>query len=194
MTWVNPVVNSNWINQQAFVAELDPTGSKALFATIIAAPTQSGLAVDAAGNMYHGMSDNCAGAIVTPGAFQQTNHMQPFGCGNFASSGYVAKISAQVTVTVRLAALPSPVAAGQSVTLTATVTPTATYASVPTGTTEFQKRRDHVEYDYAQLLRCGNLFHLHTRVEHLRPERRDRHLAPPERGYASTGAPEEQAR
>jgi hypothetical protein len=117
-----------------FVSELDPTGSKLLFSTMFGAGNDSmmpaGLAVDPAGNMYVAMNDETAGTIVTPGSFQQT-----FGGW---TDGFVARISAQGAATVALAASPSPVAAGQSVTLTATVTPTATYASVPTGTIEFQ--------------------------------------------------------
>jgi hypothetical protein len=137
MTWLNPVEDTSTGNGDSFVAELDPTGSKLLFATPLHIASEAGLAVDAAGNMYLGMSDNCGGDIVTPGAFQQTNKNQPTNCGNFSNSGYVAKISAQGTATVALAPSASPVAAGQSVTLTATVTPTATYASVPTGTVAF---------------------------------------------------------
>jgi hypothetical protein len=121
-----------------FVSELDPTGSKLLFSTEFGGMNPGGLAVDPAGNMYVAMSTPCAGAIVTPGSFQQAAKDIASGCGNFSSTGFVAKISAQGTATVALVAAPSPVAAGQSVTLTATVTPTATYASVPTGTIEFQ--------------------------------------------------------
>jgi hypothetical protein len=139
LPWFNSIEsNTTDGNSSSFVAEIDPTGSKLLFATPIDVVAEAGFAVDAAGNMYFGGSDNCGGDIVTPGAFQQTNKMQPTNCGNFASSGYVAKISAQGTATVALAPSTSPVAAGQSVTLTATVTPTVTYASVPTGTIEFQ--------------------------------------------------------
>jgi hypothetical protein len=125
-----------------FVSELDPTGSKLLFSTEFGGGgdgiVSGGLAVDPAGNMYVGFTDPCAGTIVTPGSFQQINHNQGTGCGNYAGTGYVAKISATGTATVALAASPSPASAGQSVSLTATVTPTATYASVPTGTVEFQ--------------------------------------------------------
>jgi hypothetical protein len=135
-------LENTWLGTPVFVSELDPTGSKLLFSaglgpgnsgTMIA----GGLAVDPAGNIYVAMTDPCAGAVVTPGSFQQTNH-QTSSCAEFSSNGYVAKISATGTATVALAASPSPASAGQSVTLTATVTPTATYASVPTGTIEFQ--------------------------------------------------------
>jgi hypothetical protein len=135
-------LENTWLGTPVFVSELDPTGSKLRFSagfgpgnggTMIA----GGLEVDPAGNMYVAMTDPCAGAVVTPGSFQQTPHMTS-SCAEFSSTGYVAKISATGTATVALAASPSPVSAGQSVTLTATVTPTATYASVPTGTIEFQ--------------------------------------------------------
>ena len=138
MTWLNPVEDTSTGSGDTFAAELDPTGSKLLFATLIHIAAEAGLAVDAAGNMYLGMSDNCGGDIVTPGAFQQTNKNQPTNCGNFSSSGYVAKISALGTATVALVPSPSPAFPGQTVTLTATVTPAATYASVPTGTIEFE--------------------------------------------------------
>jgi hypothetical protein len=126
-----------------FVSEFDPTGSKILFATEFGTGlsdnmTPAGLAVDSAGNMYLAMDDNCAGSIVTPGSFQQTNHMQSSGCSEFSTTGFVAKISATGTATVALAASPSSAYAGQTVRLTATVTPTATYASVPTGTIQFE--------------------------------------------------------
>ena len=138
MVWLNPVEDTSTGNGDSFVAELDPTGSNLLFATPLHIASEAGLAVDAAGNMYLGMSDNCGGDIVTPGAFQQTNKNQPTNCGNFSSSGYVAKISALGTATVALVPSPSPAFPGQTVTLTATVTPAATYASVPTGTIEFE--------------------------------------------------------
>lgn len=132
---VNPVESNSGNQSEQFVAEFDPTGASLLFSTYIFAPgpaQAAGLGVDAAGNMYlAGNIDNLAGLLVTPGAFQQT-----FGGGS--GDGYVLKIATQGTATAALVASPSAVPAGQSVTLTATVTPTATYASVPTGTVQFQ--------------------------------------------------------
>ncbi len=136
-------LENTWLGTPVFVSELDPTGSKLLFSaglgpgnggTMIA----GGLAVDPAGNMYVAMTNPCAGAVVTSGSFQQTNH-NTTGCAEFSSTGYVAKIAPLGTATVSLAAAPSPAALEQSVTLTATVTPTATYAFAPTGTIIFKE-------------------------------------------------------
>jgi hypothetical protein len=134
---VNPVEPDENSLNEAFVTELDPTGKGLLFSTYISTPSGSysdGLGVDTAGNIYLAGTIGSTGLIVTPDAFQQTYNGAGFGDSN----GFVAKIAAQGTAAVALVASPSPVSAGQTATLTATVTPTAKYASVPTGTVEFQ--------------------------------------------------------
>jgi hypothetical protein len=142
---VNPVYGNK--NQQpAFVSELDPTGSQLLFSTLIDAGGGNGmgpgrLAVDPKGNIYVAMSDPCAGALVTPGSFQQANKVVATGCvagTSFNTTGYVVKMMAVGTGTITLTAAPSPAEVDQAVLLTATVTPTATYASVPSGTVQFE--------------------------------------------------------
>jgi hypothetical protein len=129
---VEPVPNTD---SEQFVTELDPTGATLLFSTLVDNPgavEPGGLGVSATGDVYlAGNLNNVAGIIVTPGAFQQTY-------GGGSGDGYVLKFAAQGTATMTFAAAPSPVAAGTAVTLTATVTPAAKYASVPTGTVEFK--------------------------------------------------------
>jgi len=129
---VEPIPNTD---SEQFVTELDPTGATILFSTLVDNPgavEPAGLGVSPAGDVFlAGNMNNVAGIIVTAGAFQQTY-------GGGSGDGYVLKFAAQGTATMTFAASPSPVAAGQAVTLTATVTPTAKYASVPTGTVVFQ--------------------------------------------------------
>jgi hypothetical protein len=137
---VEPYAGGNW---ETFVAELNPTGSKLLFSTAIGnggtgggtyAP--AGLAVDAQGNIYSAGNTNDTGLLFTPGAFQTPTDFGTQCC--VPENGVVAKISAQSTATVALAVSSSPAQAGQAVTLTATVTQAQQYASMPTGTVEFQ--------------------------------------------------------
>ena len=141
---MNPVYG-NKTQQPVFVSELDPTGSQLLFSTLIDSGGGSmgpgSLAVDPKGNMYVAMSDPCAGALVTPGSFQQANKVVATGCVAGTSTnttGYVVKMLAVGTGTITLTAAPSPAEVDQAVLLTATVTPTATYASVPSGTVQFE--------------------------------------------------------
>ena len=135
---VNPVESFSGFQGETFVSELDPTGKNLLFSTGIYSPSfneTAGLAVDATGDIYLAGNIDTAGLLVTPGAFQQT---YAGGSSGAYGDGFVLKIAAQGTATAALVAKPSPVSAGQTATLTATVTPTETYASVPTGTIEFQ--------------------------------------------------------
>jgi hypothetical protein len=130
LPWVNPVETNSTGNQEAFVAKLDPTGSKLLFSTPIgsagvSSQAAAGFALDSEGNMY--LAGNTGGGlVVTPGAFQQN-----YGGNN---DGFVARIAAKGKVAVALAVSPSTAQFGETVTLTATVTQTQTYASAPTGT------------------------------------------------------------
>ena len=129
-----------------FVAELDPNGQKLLFATQINTELNSiaqstvspaGVVVDATGNIYVAANTVGPGLLVTPGVFMPTeNDLGGLCCG--LGNGAVAKIAPQGTATAALTALPSPSPAGQTVTLKATITPTALYASAPTGTVVFQ--------------------------------------------------------
>ena len=129
--------------QEMFVAEFDPTGSELLFATPVGnggagnnVPyTPAGLAVDAEGNIYLAGNTQDTGLIVTSGAFQTAS---TDGACCVYGNGFVAKIAAQSTATVALVASPSPSQAGQKVTLTATVTQSQKYASLPTGTVTFE--------------------------------------------------------
>jgi hypothetical protein len=135
--WVNPVESNSTGNTEPFVAEIDPTGSQLLFSTPVAgdgtyAQGPGGLAVDALGNIYFaGNTFNGGGLYITPGSFQQN-----FGGGG--GDGYVAVIAAHGTASVALTPAPSPVQFGATVTLTAVITSTAQYGSVPTGTVSFQ--------------------------------------------------------
>ena len=99
------------------------------------------LAVDPKGDIYVAMSDQCAGALVTPGSFQQANKVVATGCVSYPgtnTNGYVVKMMAVGTGTIMLTAAPSPAEVDQAVLLTAIVTQTATYASVPSGTVQFE--------------------------------------------------------
>jgi len=129
-----------------FVAELDPNGQKLLFATQINTEINSiaestvspaGVVVDATGNIYVAANTVGPGLLVTPGVFMPTeSDLNGVCCG--LGNGAVAKIAPQGTATAALTALPSPTPAGQTVTLKATITPTALYASAPTGAVVFR--------------------------------------------------------
>jgi len=118
---VNPVQPASVSDGSPFITELNPTGSKVLFSTFFGDATgnsiqsAAGLAVDAEGNMYVAGNTDAGGIPATPGAFQKS----------FAgyNDGYVFKISQHGTAAVTLTASPNPVIAGQTVTLTAKVTP-----------------------------------------------------------------------
>lgn len=135
--WVNPVEPITTGNAVPFVAELDSLGESLLFATAIGgngeySQAPAGLAVDATGNMYlAGNTIDGGGLIITAGAFQPD-----FGGGG--GDGFVVRIAAHGTASVTLVPSVSPVEYGSEETLTATVSPSSQYASVPTGTVEFE--------------------------------------------------------
>jgi len=139
----HPIEPNTGSFQEMFVAEFNPTGSELLFSTPIGnggvgnnVPyTPAGLGVDAEGNIYLAGNTQDTGMIVTSGAFQTAS---TDGACNVSCNGFVAKIAAQSTATVALVASPSPSQAGQKVTLTATVTQSQKYASLPTGTITFE--------------------------------------------------------
>jgi hypothetical protein len=119
--------------QEVYVAELDPTGSKLLFSTIIGSNaldngTPAGLAVDATGNIY--VAGNTAGPnlITTPGAF-----MTAANSSACCSKGFVARIAAQGVASLSLTSSQ----AGPALTLQAKVSPPQKYASLPTGQVVF---------------------------------------------------------
>jgi hypothetical protein len=140
---VHPIEPNTGNFQEMFVAEFNPTGSELLFSTPIGnggagnnVPyTPAGLGVDAEGNIYLAGNTQDTGLIVTSGAFQTAS---TDGACCVYGNGFVAKIAAQGTVTAALVASPSPSQAGQKVTLTATVTQSQKYASLPTGTVTFE--------------------------------------------------------
>ena len=81
-------------SQQVLVAELDPTGSRLLFSTIIGSnglntTNPAGLAVDTAGDIYLAGNTSGPDLITTPGAFQTTSSD---GACCQKGNGFVAKI------------------------------------------------------------------------------------------------------
>jgi len=115
---VNPIQTG--VDEQSFISEFDPTGSKLLFSTLLGSgstsgtETPAGLAVDENGNIYMAGNTNSKAIPTTPGAFQTALAGQ--------GDGYVAKISALLASTTSLTVSPNPASVGQKVTLTAQVT------------------------------------------------------------------------
>jgi len=120
---------------QVLIAELDPTGSKLLFSANMGAQgldsvSPAGLAVDPSGNIYLAGNVNGPDLITTPEAFQTKSSDGPC-CGQ--GNGFVARISAHGTAAAKLDVYPAQSQYGELVTLTATVSPVAKYASMPAG-------------------------------------------------------------
>jgi hypothetical protein len=119
------------------IAELDPSGSRMLFATkvgttdIAGGVSAAGMAVDSGDNVYLAGNTDAPDLITTPGAFQPTSPDGPnyVGLGN----GFVAKISAHGTATAKLTISPDQTEYGERTTLTVTVSSPSKYASMPTG-------------------------------------------------------------
>ncbi|MEO6807448.1 MAG: Ig-like domain repeat protein [Edaphobacter sp.] len=133
LPFVNPIATV--VNGGAFVAEVDPTGSKLIFASPLSgygsADSGAAVAVDPSGNMYlTGKVDAATPTTpITPGAFQQTY-------GGGAYDAYVVKIAPQLISTTAVALSSATATAGAPVTFTATVAGVGT-TSVPTGTVTF---------------------------------------------------------
>ena len=130
---VNPLQPANGFGG-VYVTKFDPTGSTIFFSTVIYSTASngglfnSGVDVDAQGNIYVAGYSNVGGLPVTAGAFQQANAGAP--------DGFIAKISVLLGSNVSLVVAPGTVTAGTSVTLTATVTG-AGGSPAPTGTVNF---------------------------------------------------------
>lgn len=132
---VNPIQSNNGGTTQAFIAELDPTGSKLLFSTLVGdggalgGQYATGLAIDAGNNLYLAGQTYSNDLPVTAGAAQSTY-------GGGAWDGFIARIAATVATTTTVSASSASVVAGSPVTLTATVVgPTGSAA--PTGSVAF---------------------------------------------------------
>jgi len=133
---VNPVEPSGG-NGEAFVAELNPTGSKLLFysqvGSVAGLGTQDGqgLDVDAKGNIYLAGYTNSSGLATTKGAFQSK---APTGSGGIY--GFVAKIAPVAPTTTSLQIVAKTGTSGEVLNLTATVK-THAYSPEPAGKVTF---------------------------------------------------------
>jgi len=130
---VNPLQPANNFGG-VYVTKYNPTGSTIEFSTVIYSPTtngglfNSGVDVDAQGNIYVAGYANVGGLPVTPGAFQQAIVAAP--------DGFIAKINPLTSPTIGLVVAPGTANAGSPVTFTATVTGVAGQPT-PTGTVNF---------------------------------------------------------
>ena len=134
---VNPIQTNNGGNSQAFLAELDPTGSNLLFSTLVGSggavgsQESSGLALDPTGNIYVAGYTNTASSLpVTSGAAQGAY-------GGGGADGFIAKIVRFATAATTLSVNSASVVSGTPVTLTAVVAGPSG-SSVPTGTVNFK--------------------------------------------------------
>ncbi len=135
---LNPIQTQSDYNAKAAITRLNASGSALLFSTTLgstnaASDLATGIAVDAAGNMYVAGQTNGFTLPVTPGAFQSTNKT----VGGNASTGFIAKVAPTLTSATTLTLPSGTVTAGQSTILTAKVTgPTGT-STIPTGIVTF---------------------------------------------------------
>ncbi len=134
---VNPIQTNSGGNSQAFLAELDPTGSTLLFSTLVGSggtvgsQESAGLALDPAGNIYLAGYTNTASSLpVTAGAAQGAY-------GGGAADGFIAKIVRFAAAGTTLSVSSASVVSGTPVTLTAVVAGPSG-SSAPTGTVSFQ--------------------------------------------------------
>jgi len=133
-------------NSDAFVTKLNPAGSALLYSTYLGGiftDFGNGIAVDAGANAYVTGVTLSTNFPTTAGAFQTT-------LGG-ATDAFVAKFAATATrgTTTGLASSATPSVLGQTVILTATVSPESSASSRPTGTVNF--------FDDATLLGTGTL-------------------------------------
>ena len=130
---VNPLQPANNFGG-VYVTKYDPTGSTIDFSTVIYSPASngglfnSGVDVDAQGNIYVAGYANVGGLPVTTGAFQQAIVAAP--------DGFIAKINPLTSPAIGLVVAPGTANAGSPVTFTATVTGVAGHPT-PTGTVNF---------------------------------------------------------
>ena len=129
-----PTVGSLQPNNGPFVTMFNPAGSALVFSTLLGGTggggAGTGIAVDASGNVY-ATGYTGANFPTTPGAAQTV----------FAGGGtdaFVVKLTALAASTTVLISSSNPSVAGQQVTFTATVSPSAANANTPTGTLVFK--------------------------------------------------------
>ncbi len=133
---VNPI-EPNGRNSQAFVAELNPAGSKLEFYSLVGsvkgygAQLIEGLDLDAKGNIYLAGYTNSYGLATTKGAFQ-SNPPAAYG-GDY---GFIAKIAPVAPTATALEVASKETKNGVEVTLTATLT-TKAYSPEPAGEVTF---------------------------------------------------------
>jgi hypothetical protein len=145
---VNPIQPSRG-NGQAFVAELNPEGTKLLFSTLVGGLAggqfEAGLAVDKDHNIYLAGNSNSAGGVeTTKGAFQR----------KFLGSyeGFVAKIAPVASTGISLEVSSASGKTGTILTISAKVSGPA-FSPVPTGKVTFDK--DSAELGTAVLNSAG---------------------------------------
>ena len=113
---VNPVQSQNLGYANAFIAEIDHSGSAFVYSTYLGGSNYdvgTSVAVDGAGNAY------LTGATASAD-FPTMNPLQP--AINGVSDAFVAQIGVRVQTVTALSSSPNPSKSGQVVTLTATVT------------------------------------------------------------------------
>ncbi len=133
---VNPI-EPNGENSQAFVAELNPAGTRLEFYSLVGSVKGygsqliEGLDLDTKGNIYLAGYTNSSGLATTKGAFQSS---PPAAYGG--DYGFIAKIAPVAPTATALKVTPEETKAGVDVILTATVT-TKAYSPAPAGEVTF---------------------------------------------------------